>query len=215
MKRVSLVLILSVFTQIILALSPVDFGFNFQLNMPKSSFDDTDWSEVSNRLNLSNINEVLPDVGYAGGIFLRLNIDESFIQSEAMFAFDCFDVEGEDVEGEEFQETVEKTSLEVPVFLGSNLIDGSAFKLKLFTGPTFSWLMESSSLDAEVLDVDDLALRDFKWFWSVGAGFELFMFSFDARYSHDMAGIHSTEQLENSFDKPTNMVKFTLGFRIF
>lgn len=227
MKRISLLLLLSSITLVSFANSPVNFGLNFQLNMPRATLESTDWGEVWNDVtsssNSEDLQEILgvSDLGYAGGIFLRFNKDKGFLHTEAMFSFNssgftALEASSLDV----INYSTESTTFNLPVYLGRNLINSQAFKMRAFTGPQFTWIMSASASGTrdgeEIEDVEsDFEFDDFTWMWSLGAGIEIFMLSLDARYGFDLKGIEGANGLEESFTQKTNVIQFTLGFKFF
>lgn len=220
MKRLQLLFLLSVLTLVSFANSPVNFGLNFRLNMPRATFEATDWSSTLSSGGLENVLDN-SEMGYAGGIFLRFNKGKGFLHSEAMFSFNSTGftaLEGSSLD--EINYSTESTVFNVPVFLGRNLVNSPAFKIRIFTGPSFSWLMSSTATGTrnghEIDDTDsDFEFEDFTWLWSLGGGLEIFMFSLDARYCFDLKGIEGANSLEQSFNQKTNLVEFTLGFKFF
>jgi len=208
------------------ASSPVNFGLNFRLNMPRADYESTDWNSMWNSLNNMTIDEfaydeAFSDMGYAGGVFLRFNKGRGFVHTEAMFAINSIGFTAfEGSTREEIRYSTETTTLNTPVYLGRNLICTNVFKVRAFTGPQFVWQMHTDarvtrdgaeySLDNSAVDFDE-----FTWLWSVGAGFELFMFSLDARYGFDLKGIEGINDVKERIDQKTNMLEFTLGFKFF
>ncbi len=217
MKKTVLLLILSLFTFVAFANSPVNFGLNFRINMPKADFDEINWTDVSGVGSVTDANDVLDEseTGYAGGVFLRFNKNKTFLHSEAMFSFNTTGFSATDDAGSPINFASETTTFNVPVFLGRNMINTKIFKIRAFTGPSFSWLMKSESTDASGNVIDDVALSEFDWRWAVGGGVELFMLSLDVRYGFDLQGVEGSTSLQNSFNQSTNMLEFTLGFKFF
>lgn len=223
MKRPLFLLLMCLLASVSFAGSPVNFGLNFQLVMPRASLETTEWDAVwddftsSSTSELANI-EGISDLGYAGGIFLRFNgKGKGFLHSEAMFSFNSSGFTAfDETTQEEINFSTESTTFKVPIYLGRNLINTNAFKIRAFTGPQFTWLMTASANGTNIDDADaDFDLDDFTWLWSLGAGIEIFMFSIDARYGFDLKGIEGANDLEQSFNKKTNLVEFTLGFKFF
>lgn len=231
MKRITFLLLLSAFSALALANSPINFGLNFRASMPYSSFESTDWNAFYDDIKNSDgssamatateVTDVVDNssLGYAGGAFLRLNRDKNFLHTEAMVAFQSTGVEYV-VDDGLFNYTTKSRHLSVPVFVGRNLINSSTIKVRAFTGPVFSWLMNASAtstIDGDAMDNfdGDIDLNEMTWLWSVGAGVEVLMLSFDVRYGFSLNDIENVAQLENSFNQSTNMLEFTLGFKIF
>lgn len=224
MKRLFSFLLLSLSTLMLFANSPLNFGLNIRLSMPRATYESTDWnnmfSDISTTADLVDIVDD-SDKGYAGGAFLRLNKNKSFIHTEAMFSFNSSGFTALDgTTSDELRYTTESTVFNVPVYIGHNLIDSRVFKIRAFTGPSFSWIMKSSvnatRNGTEIEDFDsNFDLSNYFWLWSLGAGVELFIFSLDVRYSFDLTGVEGAESLEESFKQKTNMMEFTLGVKLF
>lgn len=228
MKRLFIVLFMSALALVSTANSPVNFGLNFRLNMPRATFESTDWDNVLDDVNsatsFGELQEVegVSDMGYAGGLFLRFNKGKGFLHSEAMFSMNSTGFNALDGSTlETINYTTEATTFNLPVYLGRNLVNSPAFKVRAFTGPQFAWVMNSSATitheDGSKFDVEDSSVEfdSFTWLWSLGAGIEIFMFSLDARYGFDLKGIEGVNDLEQSFKQTTNMLEFTLGFKLF
>lgn len=229
MKRITLLLALSVLSSIVMANSPINFGLNLRMSMPYSTFESTDWDQfhedITGNPSRGEISDVLDNssLGYAGGAFLRLNRDKNFLHTEAMIAFQSTGLEYTVDEGQGNQTlnySTDSRHLAVPVYFGRNLINSPVLKVRAFTGPVFSWLMNASAtstLDGDAIDNfdGDIDLNEMTWLWSLGAGVEVMMFSFDVRYGFSLKDIENVAQLENSFNQSTNMLEFTLGFKLF
>lgn len=228
MKRVILILLLGSLGGSLLANSPVNFGLNFRLNMPRAVYESTDWNQffddMSNASSADGYTDVMDNsmVGYAGGIFLRFNgKGKGFLHNEAMFSFNSTGMTTEDATtGEDVTITTESTVFNVPIYLGRNLINTPAFKLRVMTGPSLEWDINTTTTahrdGVDISDVNNAVERNgFDWYWGVGAGLELFMLSLDARYRFNMQGVTGSTELQSSYSQRTNMVEFTLGFKIF
>lgn len=206
MKRKILVLVMAAFATLAFANGPVDFGLNLRYSAPRTQFEVLKLNEVSDLLRDS-------EHGYDLGLFLRLNVNRCFVHTEAMFAYKKLTFEGiANRVQDKFTGNVMKTrTVEVPVFFGVNIINKDAFKIKAFTGPTFNWLMGYDAGDSGIFDADP---TNFNWLWSVGAGVEVLFLSFDVRYGFDVNG-RTFEGMQDSFKQKTNMLAFTLGWRMF
>ena len=205
MKKTFLVLIMSAFATIAFANdNPVDFGLNFKYSMPRSDFEALEGIDDFK-------DEFRAENGYSGGAFLRFNKNKLFLQGEATFSFkkSTFDY----VLNIVTKNSVIKTkTLDVPIFAGYNIINSKAFKIKAFTGPTLSWLLD---YDADAKSVFEAEPTNFNWLWSVGAGVDVAFLSFDVRYGFDVNGRKFDGSMQDSFKQKTNMLTFTLGWRIF
>ncbi len=208
--------------------SPVNFGLNFRVNMPRTTYESTNWDnffdEVSVNSSTTTYTEIMdePEVGYAGGVFLRLNgLGKGFIHSEAMFSFNSTGMSTIDVgTNEKVTFTSESSSFNVPVYYGRNLVNSPIFKVRAFTGPSFAWhLKYKSSAKRDGVDISEvdgeMDFDNFDWSWAVGAGVEVFMLSLDARYCFNLKGVDGSTGVQNSFSQKTNMLEFTLGFKLF
>lgn len=224
MKRTLTFLLFSLFSALMIANSPLNFGMNFRLSMSRAALESKDWNEVWN--DVDNSSENLQNIagnshtGYAGGVFLRFNKRESFLHTEAMFSFNCSGFTAIDEEGNDINYSTESTIFIVPIYLGRNIINSTAFTAHVFTGPQFAWVMNATATGSrdgyEIDDLDsDFRIDDFTWLWSAGVGIDVFMFSLDARYGFDIRGIEGASSLERSFNQKTNMFELTLGFKFF
>lgn len=228
MKRIFFILLLGGLGLSLLANSPVNFGLNFRLNMPRAVYQSTDWNQFFDEMSVANSTDGYTDVidksmmGYAGGIFLRFNgKGKGFLHTEAMFSFNSTGISSEDaITGEDVTFTTESSLFNVPLYLGRNLVNAPAFKLRVMTGPSMVWnINTTTTAHRDGVDVSDVnnnvEQNDFDWYWGVGAGIELFMLSFDARYCFDLRESTGASQMQSSFSQRTNIVEFTLGFKIF
>lgn len=224
MKRILSVILLTLTALSLQAGSFVNFGFNFRLTMPYETYENTDWNSIlSEETTVPELENFVNDdsKGYAGGLFLRLNKGKSFLHTEAMLSmsktgFTAVDVSSSGI----FSYQTKSSGLNVPIFYGYNLFDMRLFKIRVFTGPQFQCIMNTSVSGTyngdEIEDfASDFTYEDFDWLWYVGGGVEVFVFSLDVRYGFDIKGVECMYDLENSFNQNTNMLEFTLGFKLF
>ena len=234
MKRVILLFFLGSLSFSLLANSPVNFGLNFRLNMPRSVYNSTDWDQffddIAQESSTDGYTNVVDNsnMGYAGGVFLRFNGNsdgersgKGFLHTEAMFAFNSTGVLTEDARtGEDLTINTESTVFNVPVYFGRNFVNKPAFKFRIMTGPSLEWnINTTTTAHHDGVDISNVhssvAQNDFNWYWGVGAGIELLMFSFDARYCVDMEKATGASGAGSSYSQRINMVEFTLGFKLF
>ncbi len=207
MKKSILILVMSLIATLGFAKGPVDFGLNLRYGMPRSEFKVTEGTS----LNDYSINS---ENGYSGGLFLRINWKKFFAQTEAMYSFQklkySLDENPLAIQNYSSESVMKSRSLDVPILVGYNIVDIKLLKLKIFTGPTIDWMIKP---DENIFAGIDKTSSD--WAWTVGGGVEAAFVSFDVRYGFDINSTEGKWFNNNSLEKKTNVLSFTLGLRLF
>lgn len=154
------------------------------------------------------------------GAFFRLNFDRIYIQPELLYS-----MQGKDYrltfDNSEFS-TADKRlkirAIDMPIFLGYKLLDSKSANVRAFAGPKLRFNAGSSLNYLDNFSSDKLAadFRNAVLGFQVGVGIDLFMFTFDIRYSY-IGNLHETtlNSTKNSLQGiPPSGLVLTLGWKI-
>lgn len=167
-------------------------------------------------------------LGYQGGVFVRLKFNKLYIQPEAIYNHRSTKLEYEvvpviDVDN---QRVGAKTSMkigtvDIPVLLGFYLVKNKMFNFRIFAGPEISFSSNKSveyqyttgdgeDFNGEV--VDPVTVDDFNqttWYMQAGAGVDVLFLTFDVRYEKGLSDLYN----KSDFNFKNNVWVFTLGFK--
>ncbi|NPD46273.1 MULTISPECIES: porin family protein [unclassified Lentimicrobium] len=167
-------------------------------------------------------------LGYQGGVFVRLKFNKLYIQPEAIYNHRSTKLEYEVVPVLDYdnQKVGAKTSMkigtiDVPVLVGFYLVKSKMFNLRIFAGPEISFASSKSveyqyttgdgtDFNGEV--VDPITVDDFNqttWYMQAGAGVDVLFFTFDVRYEKGLSDLYN----KSDFNFKNNVWVFTLGFK--
>ena len=176
--------------------------------------------------------------GLGLGLFARINLGKMFIQSEGNFIVRNgklnLNVSEVDVQNpgevDYISQEIKLSTLDIPLLVGVKLIDIKMLQLNLFTGPSASILLneniqlnpkfnvDESSVEPRSVSInqsiDDFnieqELRNANFNWQVGVGVDIGNFVLDVRYEYGISDITKFD-----FVQKTNMLMFSVGFKIF
>lgn len=162
-----------------------------------------------------------------GGVFARIFIKKFYIQPEILYSMQKKEYDMLDVliggNATDVNTYMNISNVEVPVFLGLQLLDLKLASVRVFAGPKFI-MNAGSSLDYKNLTDSQITaaglLNDFKESQvdlEVGVGVDVLMFALDARLNvmQDIAGkIKSIEDI-TSLPMPASTFVISLGWKLF
>lgn len=210
MKKVFLTLVAFAMTASLMAQLPT-IGIRVGMTASKLS---TNASEVLNSKNR---------LGYQFGAFARLNLGKLYLQPELIYNHRSTKLEAtKDISLDGANATFKVGSLDVPILLGTQLLDLKVAKLRIFAGPVMSF---TTNKDVTLTawgnnDKDDISLSDFNtttWYVQAGAGVDFMNFTFDIRYEKGLSNLYSGKWEgfnDKTFDLKNNVWVFTLGLKI-
>lgn len=191
------------------AFSQFSFGPKIGYNSAKLSLDRNDInSELKNNFQF--------------GLFMRIGT-KIYVQPEVNWVNQGSifkTVEGAGFTGE-FEQEVKLTTIQVPLMIGAKVIDLKLFNLRIFGGPTASFISKvkiDNKLAAGIEPISEADLEDIIWSVQVGAGFDITKLTFDIRYNFGMNDVMKTVQIDGSpveFNSKTNGFNVTVGFKLF
>lgn len=169
-----------------------------------------DRSDISNSLNS----------GFLFGAFIRAG-SKVYLQPEINLYTSGTSFSSENTSLMPFDQRVTLTNIQVPLFIGFNLIDLKLVKLRATGGPTANYVVKkdiSISLNNPIKEKD---IRDIHWGVQFGLGVDALMFTLDVQYilgiSKLIDTIHipvgSTEQ-PIVFDSRNKGFVVSLGWKI-
>jgi len=192
MRKLTIIIILAVFTLTCNAQGFFDFGPKIGINTSKMSTNVSDY----NPQTISN---------FQVGAFARINLGRFYIQPEAYY----------NTKSGEYIDNVNAStinsfnlhSVDVPALLGFKIINQKALNVRIMTGPVLSILTDKSVKGQFTED----NLKNSVFAWQYGAGVDFLFLTLDARMES-----HSS----NFYDSPTfntsngNFV-ISLGVKLF
>ncbi|QZE15472.1 PorT family protein [Halosquirtibacter laminarini] len=215
MKKLFIVAIFSLLGSGAFAQLPVNLGLKLGWNS----------SKVSTSTLSTNLSDYSPlnNNGYLVGVFGRINLKNFFIQPEVYYSLKKgetdFDITPKESNPVKVTQKVDLKTFDIPVLLGYRLLDLKLASMYAFTGPVMSINTEGSSISFSNTDglADDVlaGLKDpsgVNWAYQLGLGFNVALFTIDARYEWGLSNIENG--LTNvSFDQKSDMFTLSLGWR--
>lgn len=169
-------------------------------------------------------------LGYQGGVFVRLKFNKFYVQPELIYNHRSTKLEYTyrpvaEINGLTPEVGVNYSmkigTIDIPVLLGFKLVDSKMFNFRFFAGPVVSFATnkeltyEVTTGDGENIDTenDPLSVDDFNsttWYLQAGAGVDVLFLTFDVRYEKGLSDIYNNGDLNFK----SNVWVFTLGFKI-
>lgn len=196
----------------------LNFGLRGGLTTAKIS---TDLSE-----NFASENQL----GYQGGVFVRLNFNRFYVQPELIYnhrstvlEYNIYPtINGEDQEVG-VRSDIKIGTIDIPVLAGFKLVDTKMLNFRIFAGPTISFSTNESlsyeyttsdgeNIEGDVPEDSQLSLDSFNktnWYLQAGAGVDVLFLTFDVRYEKGLSDIYNSGNLNFK----NNVWVFTLGFK--
>lgn len=207
MKKSILLLTLIIFTST--AFAQFTFGPKVGYNSAKLSLDRSDInSELKNNFQF--------------GLFLRIG-RTIYVQPEVNWVSQgsIFKTSEEAGFTNEFEQEVKLNTIQVPFMIGAKVINLKMFNLRVFGGPTASFITKvkiDNKLATGIEPISEADLEDIIWSFQVGAGFDIVKLTFDIRYNFGMNNVMKTVQIEGDpveFSSKTNGFNVTVGLKLF
>ena len=173
----------------------------------------------------TNLNVVYSDFkaaainGYQYGAFFRFG-DRTYIQPEAYLSSKggIMNYNVAQTDGGNSQQVSQQLTLrtvDLSLLFGHKIIHSRGFNVRMFIGPVASYVMDKKlSITKGAENQQIFSKNDFKNVFGgaqAGAGFDLFMFSFDARYEISLNDLSNSGFLTNT---RSNQFLFTIGWKI-
>jgi len=111
-------------------------------------------------------------------------------------------------------------SLDIPLLLGFNLINGKKISFRVDVGPVASFIVNKKVKDMNSVTGGPLttsSINSINWYIQAGLGVDLWMFTFDARYQgglNDVISSVETGKQTWDFSSRNNVFQLSLGFKI-
>jgi hypothetical protein len=212
MKKIILIIVLSILPLMIFAQGLISFG-------PKVGWN-------SDRLT-TDYTHYVKDIksGFQGGVFFSIYLKRIYIQPEAYFSIkrgalqasfaDPFDPNST----LNVSQSINLQSIDVPILLGFKLLDLKLIRLRIWGGPVASYLLNKDySLSINGLNESGrITSEDFKqatWSGQIGAGLDLLMLTFDVGYQFGLDSFLTIGSLDG-FNLRNNVFFCSLGWRLF
>ncbi len=92
-----------------------------------------------------------------------------------------------------FDYDVKMEGVRVPLYVAGDLIGAERWGLRLFVGPSASFIL---STDDELPGFEDDAFNDLRWGFNAGAGLDLGIFTLDLNYEIGLNNVFSNKNIE-------------------
>jgi len=174
-------------------------------------------------------------VGYMASFFIRMNMDRFFIQpsvswvrseGDILYSFPPTTPEDQtfttETSAKKARLTMKKSSIQIPVMIGYNIVGEGPYGLSLMAGPSINY-NHKVSYTSVYPDVHEFLNENTPWEVGITAGVavKVWQLFFDFSYQFGLNKVESdfktkdpqTTTINNSLriDKRTNMMSFTLG----
>ncbi|HMQ49306.1 MAG TPA: outer membrane beta-barrel protein [Saprospiraceae bacterium] len=84
--------------------------------------------------------------------------------------------------------------IKIPVYVGGDLIEDKGLGLRLFMGPSFSFIIDK---DDDLIDFDDLILQDNTWGLNAGLGLDIGVFNFELQREWGMTNVFNVDGIKS------------------
>jgi hypothetical protein len=139
-----------------------------------------------------------------GNVSLQPEVYYAVKKGKTIYALDAGEVTTE-------AQTVDIRSWNIPVLAHFNIIDLKVAKLYGVTGPVLSFVTKDAT---KIPTYGSEDVKKANWGYQLGGGLEVWKLSLDARYEW---GLNNVSEGFNdiSFERKSNMLTFSLGYRLF
>jgi len=196
MKKLTILIILAVFTLTGKAQGVFDIGPKVGFNTSKITTNMADYTPKANS-------------SYQFGAFARINLGRFYIQPEVY----SNSKKGEIISLSNGISTVnsfDMKTLDVPALLGIKIINQKPFNVRVMAGPVFSFLTDKS-VKGQLFNEDNLKNSFFGWQYGVGVDF-LFL-TLDARKESFSNNLYSAPNFD--FNTKSGTFVISLGLKLF
>jgi len=181
---------------------------------PKIGYNSTKLS-----LDRSDINSELKN-NFQFGIFFRIG-NKLYVQPEVNWVNQgSIFKTSENTNFSEFEQEIKLSTIQVPLMIGLKVIDLKMFNLRVFGGPSASYITKikiNKKLATGIEPISEADLEDIIWSFQVGAGFGILNLTFDIRYNFGINNVLKTIEIDGGpveFSSKTSGFNVTLGFKL-
>ncbi|HKJ42744.1 MAG TPA: porin family protein [Sunxiuqinia sp.] len=199
MKKIGILFLFVIFIVPAMAESPINLGLKAGYNSSKLTTD------------LSNFNENGVN-NFLAGAFLRVNLGRIYVQPEAYFNSKGGKLETTSGSPVQMVNEFDFNTVDVPVLLGVNVINNTAFKLRANAGPLMSFFT-NKKLTSDYITSDQIKNNFFGWQYGLGADF--LFFTLDARMENSTGNLYTGPQINNTdLNAKSKSFVVSLGIKI-
>jgi len=190
MKKIVLLLAISLVSITGFAQIKVDLGLKLGANFSKLSLNLDDYSADSR-------------IGTQFGAFGRFGFGRFFAQPELLYS-----LKGGEISLNNVKSALKYSSFDVPVLLGFRAIKGKVVDLHFVAGPVFSGITSKNIEGSDLLDKSFYENHYFSV--QYGLGVDVLFMTFDARMENGLGTVYS----QNNVDIKNNSFILSVGFKI-
>ncbi|HQQ02848.1 MAG TPA: porin family protein [Bacteroidales bacterium] len=198
MKRIILLLGFAIITA--QGFSQISFGPKIGVNLNRLSTDfDQTITDIKNESK----------TGLQIGAFLRIG-GKTYIQPELLYSSRGGKFTGiPKGSTDESEYTYSIDAIDIPILVGSKVLNMPFVKLRVFAGPVASFFLDKEMKIDDIKDEQEV-MKDCAWALTLGAGVDVLMFTLDLRYEF---GLNNISDVEHQSVK-NNLFNITLGWKI-
>ncbi|CAN5217130.1 hypothetical protein BH23BAC1_BH23BAC1_13770 [soil metagenome] len=146
---------------------------------------------------------------YQAGAFVRFGFFKTYIQPEAYYNFKSTSIAIDDAGGStNFAGHIKFNQIDVPVLLGSKIIDAKVFNIRFFAGPMVSFLLKDEN-STKNYDPKNYDLNNKIWGGQAGLGFDIGNVTLDLRYQTKLS------RISKLISGPESMLHVSAGIKLF
>ena len=196
------ILLISMLFVTMMSFSQISFGPKVGINLSRLS---TDIGET-----ISDIKEQSKS-GFQIGAFVRIG-NKTYIQPELLFSGRGGKQElTHEIGTDKLNYSIQ--TLDIPVLVGTKLINTPLAKIRIYAGPVASFVLSKTLSINEIEQIEeDIKLKNAIWAATFGAGVDVMMFTFDIRYELGLNDLNDGSAGINSIKN--NMFNISLGWKI-
>jgi hypothetical protein len=163
----------------------------------------------------TNIEDVSEDMktGFQFGAFARFG-KKLYVQPEVLFSTKGGKITFKDAD--DLEAKINLNTIEIPVEVGFKLLNLKVVSLNIMGGPSVSMVVkeEIEYNDGSVEDpLTEDNIKNTIWYFNLGAGVDVLMFTFDVRYNWGLNNILEPVDGQSN-DMKNNMWTVSLGWKI-
>jgi hypothetical protein len=159
--------------------------------------------------NLNTINDKMKS-GLQIGAYVRLG-SKVYLQPELLYSTGGVKLSNVPVGS---PSDIKLNSIDVPLLLGTKIVNLKVFNLRLMAGPVASFMVDKKvDYNGTVDATKEVSIKNANWKAQFGAGIDVLMFTLDVRYSYYLN--KPLDQQANQFAWNKNSVNVTLGWKLF
>lgn len=149
--------------------------------------------------------------GYQAGAFMRIGFFKTYIQPEAYYNFKStrLNINDHSTDGSTgFSGQLKFNNIDVPLLIGTKLIDAKVFNLRFFAGPMVSFLLKDEN-SIQNYKPENYDFNNKIWGGQAGLGIDIGNVSLDFRYQSKLS------KISDLVSGPGSAIHLSAGIKLF